>query len=131
MEAICNKLEADEIAKTGSGFTAEKYQMREPEYWKLRLASQMHRSQIANQLGIGEGNVMSTYMAMETPILPESKMQISPIPIGDPNALAVLALKDRAGVNTAMLKQLTDEEMAEMHKKAQTADNPNGLIIQK
>ena len=110
MEAICNKLESDEIAKTGSGFNAEKYQLREKEYWNVRLASQMHRSQIANQLGIGEGNYMSYLMSVEDPILPNSTNQIAPINIANANDLAVAALKDRPGVNKLMLRQLSAEE---------------------
>ena len=102
MERICDTLEAAEIKQTGTGFTNEKYQEREPEYWHLRLASQMHRSQIGAQTGVGEGNYMSALMAAEKPILEDSKNQIPKISM-DVNELAVTALLPRDGVREQYL----------------------------
>ena len=102
MESICDTLEATEIEETGTGFTSEKYQDREPAYWHLRLASQMHRSQIGAQTGVGEGNYMSALMAAEKPILESSQNQIPKISM-DVNELAVTALLPRDGIREQYL----------------------------
>jgi hypothetical protein len=102
MEAICEELERKEIEETGSGFTAEKFQEREPEYWELRLANQMHRSQIGAQTGVGEGNYMSALNAAASPILPNSKNTIGKIPV-DMNELAVMSLLPREGLKEKYL----------------------------
>ena len=52
METICTELET----KNGKPFTNEQFQQEEPDYWRKRLASQMHRSQVGAKTGIGEGN---------------------------------------------------------------------------
>ena len=116
MEKICDHLEKDEIVETGSGFTSEKYQDREPDYWRKRFANQMHRTQMGTQLGVGEGNYMSYLQSLQTPILPDSDQQIEPIPL-EPNAIATIALKDRPGVNNVMLKQLSDEEIKQLEEQ--------------
>jgi hypothetical protein len=107
MEAICDELEKKEIEETGSGFTAEKYQEREPEYWQLRLANQMHRSQIGMQTGVGEGNYMSMLNACASPILENSNNKIEKISM-DLNDLAATALFPREGLRQQFLQQKTD-----------------------
>jgi len=102
MEAICDTLEENEISETGTGFTAEKYQEREPEYWDLRLKNQAHRSQIGTNTGVGEGNYMSILNACAEPIIKNSKNTIGKISL-DINELAVSALLPRSGVNEKFL----------------------------
>lgn len=127
MESICNKLEEDEIKQTGTGFTDQKLQEREPIYWKERLSRQMHRSQIANQLGVGEGNYMSVIMGLEDPILPNSPNKIEPFNFSNPNELAVTALQNVNGVNKIMLKKVTDEELKKLQEVSQ--EQAQGLKI--
>lgn len=93
MEQICDKLEKEEIEKTGSGFNAKKFQEREKVYWEKRLNSQMHCSQIGNMRGIGEGNYKSYLMALDTPILEDSNNQIEALSM-DVNDLASKTLLD-------------------------------------
>ena len=102
MESICDELEKKEIEQTGTGFTSEKFQKDEPKYWRLRLANQMHCSQISKQLGVDEGSYMSMLMGMETPILEDSINHIEGIPL-DENSLAVTALQSRDGVGNKLL----------------------------
>jgi hypothetical protein len=101
MEAICDELEK----KNGKPFTNEQLQAEEPLYWRKRLATQMHRSQLGARLGIGEGNYDSYLKSMETPILPDSVQQIKPFNICDQNELAVTALQDRSGVSERLLTE--------------------------
>lgn len=108
MEAICDKLEADEIARTGTGFTAEKYEADQPEYWRRRLTNQMHMAQIGNGSGVGEGNYKSLLSAVETPILNDANM-IPAIPV-DVNVVAAQALVTREGLKD---KYLSIEEPQE------------------
>ena len=113
MESICNALEEEEIEKTGTGFTDEKFQSQEPEYWTIRLANQMHQAQIGQQSGVGEGNYGSALMAAEKPILDGSKNEIAPLPIGNMNDIAALALLPRNGVREKYLidaSKLPEEE---------------------
>ena len=98
MEQICSELEK----QNGKPFTYEQLEAEEPEYWRRRLAGQMHNSQIGNQYGIGEGNYHSYLMALEESPLKDNK-QIEPINIQDINAIATIALKDREGVNKYLL----------------------------
>jgi hypothetical protein len=106
MEAICDKLEEEEIAQTGTGFTAEKYQEREPEYWECRIANQMHTSQIAAQTGVGESNYMSMLKACMDPVL-DSKNKINKISL-ELNDLAASALIHRKGLKEQFLQSKTD-----------------------
>lgn len=100
MEAICDQLEKE----NGKPFTAEQYQAEEPMYWQKRLSSQMLRSVEDKMTGTGEGNIMSTWMAMEKPILPNSPNQIGPVNIRSLDQLATLALGDRKGVGEFLLQ---------------------------
>ena len=109
MEAICDELEKREIAESGSGFTAEKFQAAEPEYWRTRLINQMHRSQSGQQLGVGEGNYMSMLMASEDPILPDSKNQIGLIEL-HPNTLAVESMLSKPGLKDKFLVEAKPED---------------------
>ena len=99
MEAICDQLEKE----NGKPFTAEQYQAEEPKYWQRRLSSQMLRSVEDKRSGTGEGNIMSTWMAMENPILPNSPNQINPVNVHDLNQLATFALSGRKGVAEYLL----------------------------
>jgi hypothetical protein len=113
MEAICDKIEKEEIEKTGTGFSDEKFQAQEPEYWTIRLANQMHQAQIGHQSGVGEGNYGSALMAAEKPILDGSTNEIEPLPIGNMNDIAAIALLPRNGVREKFLvdaSQLPEEE---------------------
>lgn len=106
MEQICEKLEE----KNGKPFSNEQYQEEEPIYWKRRFANQMHRAQIGQKLGIGEGNYMSYLMSLQAPILDGSNQQISPFNISDINEIATEALKDREGINSLMLKPIEENK---------------------
>jgi len=99
MERICEQLEKE----NGKPFTAEQYQAEEPIYWEKRLASQMMRSIEAMKTGCSEGNCMSLWMAMEKPILPESKNQIDMINYYNINELASKAFAGRPGVGDKLL----------------------------
>lgn len=112
METICERLEKEEIEKTGEGFTAKKYQEQEPEYWAKRFAMQMHQSQIGALNQIGEGNYRSYIQALTKPVLDDG-LQIEPFNIQDLNSIAVKALIDKPGVNEILLNKKEEEPKLE------------------
>lgn len=106
MEAICAELEK----QNGKPFTNEQLQNEEPIYWRKRLASQMHRSQIGAKYGIGEGNYDSYLKSIEKPILPDSVQRIAPFNIFEQNDVAVTALQNRSGVTELLLTERTQQQ---------------------
>ncbi len=101
MEAICAQLEKD----NGKKFTYEQFRAEEPEYWRIRLASQMHRDRIGGMMGIGAGNYSSYLQAVEKPILPDSCNKITPFNFSDNNAIATVALDTKQGVSELLLEK--------------------------
>lgn len=98
-ERLCDELEK----KNGHPFTKEEFEADQPQYWKLRLSSQMHNAQVGAKYGIGEGNYSSYLKALEQPILPDSK-NVLDAPISfDINRLAVTALSNRKNVGEKLL----------------------------
>ena len=89
-DKLCEELEK----KNGKPFTYEDFEKDQPNYWRVRLASQMHERQIGNALGFGEGNYESLLQAMQDPILPGSHNKIANL---DLSQIAILeaAMSDR------------------------------------
>ena len=113
MEKICDELEKEEIEKTGTGFTDEKFQAQEPEYWEKRLLSQAHYEQGGRQLGMSEGNYKSILKASETPILPGSMNEISTVNLS-PNEVAVRSLISRPGLKEKFLTEVNPEDQKQI-----------------
>jgi hypothetical protein len=80
--------------------------MEEPDYWRKRLASQMHYAQLGASLGVGEGNYKAFVNSVEAPILENSKNRMLPFDIGNVNNIAVTALSHVDGVNTLLLQNV-------------------------
>ena len=104
MEQICDKLESE----NGKPFTDEQYQQEEPIYWEKRFATQMHQSQIGQQLGIGEGNYRSYLQSIAKPVL-EDGQQMRAFDLS-PDVIATTALIGRPGIEEAMLRKLETSE---------------------
>jgi len=66
--------------KHNGPYTQKELNAEEPEYWKLRLASQMSDQYLDRQTGLGTGNLKSLRMAMAQSPLPESKNMIEDFP---------------------------------------------------
>ena len=108
METICDKLEEE----NGKPFTAEQYQEEEPIYWQKRFATQMHQSQIGQQLGIGEGNYRSYLQSIAKPVLDDGQqMQAFPL---TPDAIATVALSGRPGIEEVMLRKIEASDTPEL-----------------
>ena len=100
-DKLCEELEK----KNGKSFTYEDFEKDQPNYWRVRLASQMHERQIGNALGFGEGNYESLLQAMQDPILPGSHNKIANL---DLSQMAILeaAMGDRKDLENVR-KRLT------------------------
>ena len=108
-EKLCDKLEE----KNGKPFTYKDFEKDQPNYWKLRIANQMHKNQAARKFGISEGNYETFLQALESPILEDSINVIEPLPIGNSedvfNILSIISLKDRENINTKLLATSEDK----------------------
>jgi len=100
MEHLCEELEK----KNGKPFTSEQFQAEEPEYWRKRFANQMLRAVEGGKTGVGEGNLMSLWMAEEEPIAADSKNKINPFNFHDIDQIATIAFESREGLNDLYLK---------------------------
>ena len=75
---VFNKL-CDELERqNGRPFTYKDFEDDQPEYWRVRLESQMRERQAGAQLGVGEGNFESYLQAVAPPILPRGRNVIRP-----------------------------------------------------
>ena len=102
MERICDEL----VKKNGKKFTYQQFHDEEPDYWRIRLASQMHRDRTGAMLGIGVGNYSSYLQAVEKPILPDSNNNIVPFNFSDPNVVATAALDSKPIVSQLLFEKV-------------------------
>ncbi|MEA3281680.1 MAG: hypothetical protein U9Q68_03835 [Euryarchaeota archaeon] len=65
----------------GKPFTNEEYQADEPEYWRRRLAQQLHDAVVDRQTGCGTSNLVAMREACCESPLPGSKNRIDVLPI--------------------------------------------------
>jgi hypothetical protein len=100
MTQICDTLEK----KNGGPITYSQFESEEPEYWRRRLASQMHQTLTGAQLGIGEGNYKAYLNALAEPET-ASINRIMPFNVGSANDIAVTALKNVEGVRQLFLQE--------------------------
>lgn len=105
MTQICDALEK----KNGVPITYKQFESEEPEYWRVRLASQMHQTLTGNQLGVGEGNYKAYLNSVATPDVSNSINKIAPFNISSSNDVAVTALESIDGVRQLFLKQANKE----------------------
>lgn len=102
MERICEELERG----NGGPFTMEQLESEQPEYWRRRFARQSLRALEGARSGVGEGNVHSMWMAMEKPILPDSKNEMRPLDYYNINDLGTASFKSVPGLEEKFLKKI-------------------------
>lgn len=101
MERICDALEK----ANGGKFTYVQFDDEEPEYWRVRLSSQMHTSKVGAMTGVEPGNYSSYLQAIEKPILPDSDNVMKPFNFADVNTVAAVALASKKGVGELLLTE--------------------------
>lgn len=98
-EKICDKLQKE----NGKPFTHEDFEKDQPNYWKIKIANQIHNNHASRLLGINEGNFTAYLKALEQPIL-NSENTIDQMPISSPNDMGCIALESRERIKQLLIK---------------------------
>ena len=104
-EHLCDKLVKD----NGKPFTQEDFENDQPNYWKIRIANQIHNNHASRVLGINEGNFTAYLKALEQPILENSNNYINQMPINSPNDMGCVALESRDRIKQLLIKNNTEK----------------------